>query len=191
MTVLVLEAGRQLDPAKDYRMLTEPYELKYRGLAPGSVYAPRQPMQSRCYAGNEYSAHLFVDDLDNPYTTPEDKPFWWIRSRQVGGRTIVWGRQSYRLSDYEFKAAERDGFDQPWPISYKDLEPYYDRVEEFVGISGSVENLPQLPDSKFLPPMNMTCGERLLKKAVESNWKDRRVIIGAPGPRRVPLLRPL
>jgi choline dehydrogenase-like flavoprotein len=178
MTVLVLEAGRQLDPAKDYRMLTEPYELKYRGLAPGSVYAPRQPMQSRCYAGNEYSAHLFVDDLDNPYTTPEDKPFWWIRSRQVGGRTIVWGRQSYRLSDYEFKAAERDGFDQPWPISYKDLEPYYDRVEEFVGISGSVENLPQLPDSKFLPPMNMTCGERLLKKAVESNWKDRRVIIG-------------
>jgi choline dehydrogenase-like flavoprotein len=178
LTVLVLEAGRQLDPLKDFTEHHFPYDLKFRGLAPGSLYAPRQPIQSRCYAANEYSAHLFVDDLDNPYTTPEDKPFWWIRGRQVGGRTLTWGRQSYRYSDYEFKAAERDGYDQPWPISYQDLEPYYDRVEDFVGISGSYEKLEQLPDSRFLPAMNMTCGERLLKKAVESNWKDRRVIIG-------------
>jgi choline dehydrogenase-like flavoprotein len=178
LTVLVLEAGRHLDPLKDFTEHHFPYDLKFRGLAPGSVYAPRQPIQSRCYAANEYSAHLFVDDLDNPYTTPDDKPFWWIRGRQVGGRTLTWGRQSYRYSDYEFKAAERDGYDQPWPISYKDLEPYYDRVEDFVGISGSYEKLEQLPDSRFLPAMNMTCGERLLKKAVESNWKDRRVIIG-------------
>lgn len=178
LTVLVLEAGRQLDPMKDYTEHHFPYDLKYRGVAPGNVYAPRQPIQSRCYACNEYSAHLFVDDIDNPYTTPEGKPFWWIRGRQVGGRSLTWGRQSYRYSDYEFKAAERDGYDQPWPISYKDLEPYYDQVEEFVGISGSYENLEQLPDSRFLPAMNMTCGERLLKKAVESNWKDRRVIIG-------------
>jgi choline dehydrogenase-like flavoprotein len=178
LTVLVLEAGRQLDPLKDFTEHHFPYDLKFRGLVPGAVYAPRQPIQSRCYAANEYSAHLFVDDLDNPYTTPEDKPFWWIRGRQVGGRTLTWGRQSYRYSDYEFKAAERDGYDQPWPISYQDLEPYYDRVEDFVGISGSYEKLEQLPDSRFLPAMNMTCGERLLKKAVESNWKDRRVIIG-------------
>ncbi|HZS05607.1 MAG TPA: GMC family oxidoreductase [Blastocatellia bacterium] len=178
MNVLVLEAGRQLDPQKDYHMMTWPYELKYRGLVPGSVYAPRQPMQSRCYAGNEYSAHLFVDDIDNPYTTPEDKPFWWIRSRQVGGRTLVWGRQSYRYSDYEFKAADRDGYGESWPISYKDLEPYYDLVEDFVGISGSYEKLPQLPDSRFLPAMNMTCGEHMLKKAVEGNFQNRRVIIG-------------
>jgi glucoside 3-dehydrogenase (cytochrome c) catalytic subunit len=178
MNVLVLEAGRQIDPAKDYHMMTWPYQLKYRGLAPGEVYAPRQPIQSRCYAGNEYSAHLFIDDLDNPYTTPDDKPFWWIRGRQVGGRSLTWGRQSYRLSDYDFKAAERDGYGDPWPISYKDLEPYYDRVEDFVGISGSSEDLPQLPDSKFLPPMAMTCGERILKKNIESRWKDRKVIIG-------------
>lgn len=85
MSVLVLEAGRQIDPKKDYRMMTWPYEIKYRGLAPGAVYAPRQPIQSKCYAGNEYSSHLFVDDLDNPYTTPEERPFWWIRGRQVGG----------------------------------------------------------------------------------------------------------
>ncbi|MFN0122045.1 MAG: GMC oxidoreductase [Blastocatellia bacterium] len=178
MEVLVLEAGRQLDPEKDFTEHHFPYELKYRGLAPGRVYAPRQPMQSKCYAGNEYSSHMFVDDIDNPYTMPENKPFWWIRSRQVGGRTLVWGRQSYRYSDYEFKAAERDGYDQPWPISYKDLEPYYGMVEDFVGISGSEEGLPQLPDSHFQPAMAMTCGERMLKKAVESNWKDRRVIIG-------------
>ncbi|HWQ32478.1 MAG TPA: GMC family oxidoreductase [Blastocatellia bacterium] len=178
MQVLVLEAGRQLDPLKDFTEHHSPWELKYRGLAPGSVYAPRQPIQSRCYAGNEYSAHLFVDDIDNPYTTPADKPFWWIRSRQVGGRTIVWGRQSYRYSDYEFKAASRDGYGEDWPLSYKDLEPYYSEVEEFIGISGSYENLPQLPDSRFLPPMAMTCGEHLLKKAVEKNFSNRKVIIG-------------
>ena len=179
MTVLVLEAGRHLDPQKDFREHTWPYELKYRGLvAPSRIFRERQPIQSRCYAANEYGHHFFVDDVDNPYTTPDEKPFWWIRSRMVGGRSVVWGRQSYRYSDYEFKAASRDGFGQDWPISYQDLEPYYDKVEEFVGISGSSESLPQLPDSKFLPPMAMTCGERLLKKSVESNFKGRKVIIG-------------
>ncbi|MBS1787306.1 MAG: GMC family oxidoreductase [Acidobacteria bacterium] len=178
MSVLVLEAGRQLDEKKDFREHTWPYELKYRGLVEGSKYAPRQPIQSRCYAANEYGHHLFVDDIDNPYTTPEDKPFWWIRGRHVGGRSITWGRQSYRMSDYDFKAAERDGYGDPWPISYADLEPYYNQVEDFVGISGSYENLPQLPDSKFLPAMKMTCGEHLLKKAVESKWDDRKIIIG-------------
>lgn len=178
MTVLVLEAGRKLDEAKDFREHTFPYELKYRGLASGAKYAPRQPIQSKCYAANEYGHHLFVDDIDNPYTTPEDKPFWWIRGRHVGGRSITWGRQSYRMSDYDFKAASRDGYGDDWPISYSDLEPYYNQVEDFVGISGSYENLPQLPDSKFLPAMKMTCGEHLLKKGVESKWSDRKVIIG-------------
>ena len=179
MRVLVLEAGRHLDPQKDFREHTWPYEMKYRGLAPPtSLFRERQPIQSRCYAANEYGHHLFVDDVDNPYTTPESKPFWWIRSRHVGGRSVVWGRQSYRLSDYEFKAAGRDGYGEDWPISYADLAPYYDRVEEFVGISGSAENLPQLPDSRFLPPMAMTCGERLLKKAVEAKFDGRKVIIG-------------
>ena len=178
MTVLVLEAGRQLDEKKDFREHTFPYELKYRGMVSGAQYAPRQPIQSRCYAANEYGHHLFVDDIDNPYTTPENKPFWWIRGRHVGGRSITWGRQSYRMSDYDFKAAERDGYGEPWPISYADLEPYYNQVEDFVGISGSYENLPQLPDSKFLPAMKMTCGEHLLKKGVESKWSDRKVIIG-------------
>lgn len=179
LRVIVLEAGRKIDPAKDFREHTWPYELKHRGLMEQQwLLRKRQPVQSKCYACDEYSHHFFVDDLDNPYTTPDGKPFDWIRGRQVGGRTLTWGRQSYRLSDYEFKAASRDGFGQDWPISYQDLEPYYERVERFVGISGSAENLPQLPDSIFLPPMAMTCGEQLLKRAVESRWKDRRVIIG-------------
>ena len=178
LRVIVLEAGRATDPQRDYRMMTQPYELPYRGVAPGSVYAPRQPIQSKCYAATEYGRHFFVDDLDNPYTTPENRPFWWIRGRQVGGRSLTWGRQSYRLSEYDFKAASRDGHGQDWPFSYQELEPYYRQVESFVGISGAVENLPQLPDSLFLPPMAMTCGEHMLKRAVEGKWADRRVTIG-------------
>lgn len=178
MKVLVLEAGRNLDPARDFTEHTWPYELKYRGMMPGSVYAPRQPVQSRCYACNEYGKHLFVDDIDNPYTTPDDCPFWWIRGRHVGGRSVTWGRQSYRHSDLDFKAASRDGYGEDWPFNYEELRPYYEMVEDFVGISGSVENLPQLPDSNFLPPMAMTCGEHLLKRGVENKFSERKVIIG-------------
>ncbi len=103
--------------------------------------------------------------LENPYTTVADKPFYWIRSRQVGGRSIPWGRQTYRLSNYDFKAKSHDGYGDDWPISYEDIAPYYDKVEEFIGISGSYENMPQLPDSKFLPPMSLTCGETLIEKS--------------------------
>src|SRR5215470_16633084 len=161
MRVIVLEAGRQLDPMKDFTEHTWPYEVKYRGTVSAStLFGERQPVQSRCNAVTEYTHHLYVDDKDNPYTTAEGKPFDWIRGRHVGGRTIMWGRQSYRLSDYELKAASRDGYGDDWPISYADLAPYYDKVEEFVGISGAYENIPNLPDGKFLPAMNMTCGER-------------------------------
>ncbi|HSO74665.1 MAG TPA: FAD-binding protein, partial [Blastocatellia bacterium] len=118
MRVIVLEAGRNLDPEKDFNEHTWPYEVKYRGtLSNREVFRGRQPIQSKCYACNEYGHHLFVDDIDNPYTTPDRKQFDWIRGRQVGGRTITWGRQTYRLSDYELKAASRDGFGEDWPIS--------------------------------------------------------------------------
>jgi choline dehydrogenase-like flavoprotein len=179
MKVLVLEAGRRLDPLTDYKEHTWPYELKYRGFGDRRRMGQTQPIQSKCYACNEYGSQFFVNDLENPYTTPQDKPFYWIRSRQVGGRSIPWGRQTYRLSNFDFKAATRDGFGDDWPIGYEDLAPYYDRVEEFIGISGSTENLPQLPDSKFLPPMKLTCGELALRKAVEGlGDPHRRVIIG-------------
>ncbi|MCI0490151.1 MAG: GMC family oxidoreductase [Blastocatellia bacterium] len=178
MRVIVLEAGRELDPRKDFNEHAFPYDVRETMPERRKYMSERQKIQSRCYACNDYGNHFFVDDTENPYTTPDGKPFLWIRGRQVGGRTIMWGRQSYRLSDYEFKAASRDGYGEDWPISYKDLAPYYDRVEMFVGISGSIEKVPNLPDGKFLPPMNMTCGEWMLKKAVEKTWKDRRVMIG-------------
>ncbi|HVF28609.1 MAG TPA: GMC family oxidoreductase [Pyrinomonadaceae bacterium] len=179
LRVAVVEAGRQLDPLKDFREHTWPYELEYRGFGNRREMARTQPIQSQCYACTEYGKQFFVNDLENPYTTPPDKPFYWIRARQVGGRTIPWGRLAWRLSDYDFKAATHDGYGDDWPISYADLAPYYDRVEEFIGISGSYENLPQLPDGKFLPPMRMTCGEHVLKDAVERMGDpSRRVIIG-------------
>src|SRR5499433_4216424 len=175
LRVIVLEAGRNLDPEKDFTEHLWPYEVRKRTPA---IAPERQRVQSKCYACNSYGRQFFVDDIDNPYTTADKKPFWWIRGRHVGGRSITWGRQSYRLSNYDFKAAERDGYDEPWPFSYEDLKPYYEQVEDFVGISGSYENLPQLPDSNFLPPMAMTCGERILKKSVESKYPGRNVIIG-------------
>jgi len=179
LRVAVVEAGRQLNPLKDFREHTWPYELEYRGFGNRREMARTQPIQSQCYACTEYGKQFFVNDLENPYTTPPDKPFYWIRARQVGGRTIPWGRLAWRLSNYDFKAATHDGYGDDWPISYEDLAPYYDRVEEFIGISGSYENLPQLPDGKFLPPMEMTCGEHVLKDAVgKMNDPLRRVIIG-------------
>jgi choline dehydrogenase-like flavoprotein len=179
MRVIVLEAGRELDPQTDFREHAWPYELKHRGTVDQKIlFKDRQSVQSRCYACDEYGRHFFVDDIDNPYTTADGNPFYWIRGRQVGGRTIMWGRQSYRLSDYEFKAASRDGYGDDWPISYNDIAPYYDRVEAFVGISGSIDNIPNLPDGKFLPPMKLTCGETILKREIEKRWKDRRLIIG-------------
>ena len=130
LKVLVLEAGRKVDPSKEYTDHQWPYELPYRGFGNQDELQRTQPVQALCYACNEYGSQFFVNDLEHPYTTPPDKPFTWIRSRQVGGRTIPWGRQSYRLSDYDFKAASRDGYGDDWPISYSDLAPYYDRVEE-------------------------------------------------------------
>src|SRR5262245_47760823 len=137
MRVIMLEAGRKLDPAKDFKMVTWPYELKFRNVIPQTeLFKKRQPIQSKCYACDEFANHLFVDDIDNPYTTTDGKPFDWIRGRHVGGRSLMWGRQTYRLSDLDFKAASHDGFGVDWPIGYDDLRPYYEHVERFAGISG-------------------------------------------------------
>ena len=124
LRVIMLEAGRKLHPAKDFKMLAWPYDLKFRNAIPQTeLFKKRQPIQSKCYACDEYANQLFVDDIDNPYTTAEGKPFDWIRGRQVGGRSLMWGRQSYRLSDYEFKAATRDGFGVDWLIGQSTPNP--------------------------------------------------------------------
>jgi len=177
MEVAVLEAGRQLDPARDYGEHTLPHELPLRGRQdPRNAEYERRPIGRRNYACEESTVSFFADEVDHPFTFPGKRPFWWIRGNQVGGRTILWGRQSYRMSDWDFKAATRDGFGDDWPISYADVAPYYDRVERFIGVSGSGEGVEVLPDGEFLPPMALSCGERILKDAVDG--MGRRLTIG-------------
>lgn len=170
MEVLMLEAGPALVPSRDFTEHAWPYQVRYRGFGNQSRMLASQPVQSLCYACDEFSHQFFVDDNEHPYTFPEGKPFMWIRGRQVGGKTFCWARESYRYSDYEFKAARRDGYGEDWPFSYAELEPYYDRVESYMGVSASLEGLPQMPDGKFLPPMNLSCGDRLAKAAIEKEF---------------------
>ena len=162
MKVALLEAGSKITP-KDFTEHLNPWQLPYLGNAP-KILRDR-PIQGLCYACTEYNYDWFVSDIDNPYM--QDKPFHWIRQRVLGGRSMSWGRQSYRMSDLDFKAAAHDGYGDDWPISYDEMVPYYEEVEKYVGITGMSENLPQLPDSIFQPPMEMTCGEKLLRAKVK------------------------
>ena len=178
LRIAIREAGRKLDPAVDFTEHKQPYELPLRG----SRYPPRealleQPIQTECYQCDEYTHHLFVKDTEHPYTTAKERPFLWIRGRHVGGKSVMWARQTYRLSDLDFKAASRDGFGVDWPIQYDELAPYYDRVERFIGVSGQAEGLPHLPDGQFLPPMHLSVGEQWLKKKVRERF-GRTVTIG-------------
>jgi choline dehydrogenase-like flavoprotein len=145
-----------------------PYDLKYRDRATEWMRRTR-PKQRECYACREWNYKWFVNDLEEPYTTPDSKPFSWQgRTRIVGGRTNVWGRQSYRFSDQDLHGHSFDGEGDDWPISYKDLARYYDIVEEYVGISGQAENVPELPDGRFQPAMPMSCAETQLRTRVKS-----------------------
>lgn len=176
VSVALLEAGRPLGD-DGFREHVPAHALPLRGLTKHPLLASR-PVQAKYYACDEWNAAWFVNDLEEPYTTPGDKPFSWFgRVRVVGGRTAIWGRQSYRFSDYDFHAGSADGAGVDWPISYADLAPYYDLVEEYVGISGQAERDPLLPDGRFLPPMPMTCAERAFAGRVRERF-GRLVTIG-------------
>jgi choline dehydrogenase-like flavoprotein len=179
LNTLVLEAGRPITPEKDYVEHVPVWELKYRYWDNRAQRAANQPVQRECYyACDEYSNKFFVSDSENPYTSDPGKHFSWIRGRQVGGKSITWGRQSYRWSDLDFEANAKEGIAVDWPIRYADIAPWYDYVEEFAGISGQVEGLPQLPDGKFLPPMEMTCVEQDFRDALAKRFDDRMLTIG-------------
>jgi len=167
LKVALLEAGRAVSP-KEFTEHMPAYKLKYRDHSPEIVRT--RPVQKQCYACMEYNYEWFVNDLENPYSTPPGKPFTWQRLRILGGRSLVWGRQSYRMSDNDFKAASRDGYGDDWPISYAELSPYYDIVEKYVGISGAAEGNEMLPDGQFLPPMKMSCGEIQLRERVKAKF---------------------
>jgi choline dehydrogenase-like flavoprotein len=166
LKVALLEAGRpQYD--KNFTEHKPEFELKHRNKAHEFIRKTR-PVQVKFDVCNEYTSDWFVNDLEEPYTTPADKPFDWMgRLRMTGGRTNVWGRVSLRFSDLDFKAASLDGYGENWPLSYKDIEPYYDLVEEYVGITGSAEGLAHLPDGHFQPPVPLTCQETLFRNRVK------------------------
>ncbi|HLK04462.1 MAG TPA: GMC family oxidoreductase [Candidatus Acidoferrum sp.] len=185
LKVALLEAGRPQSDS-NFSEHKPAFELKYRNMA-AELLRKTRPVQSVFDVCNEYTADWFANDLEEPYTTPKDQPFLWMgRVRMTGGRTNVWGRVSLRFSDLDFKSASRDGFGEDWPISYKDIEPYYDLVEKYVGICGSKEGIEHLPDGQFQPPMALTCQEQTFCDSVKKKFGR-----GAMSARSANLTRPL
>jgi choline dehydrogenase-like flavoprotein len=176
MRVALVCAGRPLTDG-DYREHVQPYQLKYMARANNLIRRTR-PVQKDCYACTEHNESWFCNDIEEPYTTAEGKPFSWQgRMRVTGGRTNVWGRQSYRFSQQDLKSYSFDGAGADWPLDYKDLVPYYELVEDYVGISGMAENNPELPDSKFHPAMPLSCVEEKVRGAIKTKF-GRTLTIG-------------
>lgn len=174
LKTLVLERGRDVKHLKDYPTTNKyPWEFEHRGQIPADI-AKANPVVTRCYAFKEDAMHFFVKDTEHPYV--QEKPFDWIRGYQVGGKSIMWARQTQRWSDFDFEGPARDGFAVDWPIRYKDLAPWYSYVEKFAGISGNKDGLPQLPDGEFLPALELTAVEKYFQGVVSKNYKDRHVI---------------
>src|ERR1700729_444631 len=187
MKVLLLEAGRKLPIEQELKSMEWPYDHPRRGEMPSSdhaltlnEYTIRKPPYAKGsrsahvfsyvqgWGGSDYSKNIVVDEKDHPYTGMN---YAWVRVRTFGGKTTIWGRLALRLSDYDFKAASRDGYGENWPISYSDIEPYYDRVDNYLGISGLKENLPHLPDSLFQRPNKLMAGEMMLRQSLEKRGR--------------------
>jgi choline dehydrogenase-like flavoprotein len=169
MKVALVCAGRPLNDG-DYREHVQPYQLKYQARA-NDLIRRQRPVQKDCYACTEYNESWFCNDIDEPYTTAQGKPFSWQgRMRVTGGRTNVWARHSYRFSQQDLKGYSFDGQGADWPLEYKDLVKYYELVEDYVGISGMAENVPELPDSKFHPPMPLTCVEEKVRGVIKNRF---------------------
>ena len=182
LKTLVLERGPAVEHGTDY--VTEhraPWDTPFRGRGDRRHVEERQFRQAKAGPFNENTAHWYVDDVDYPYETGEDgspDEFLWVRGYHLGGRSIMWGRQTYRLSDMDFTANEREGRGTRWPIGYADIEPWYTYVERFAGISGETLGLQQLPDSEFIPAMPMTAVERRVKESIARDFNGRVMTIG-------------
>jgi choline dehydrogenase-like flavoprotein len=176
MRVLVLEKGKKFDHVTAYEpSYKDPWDFKYNGLLTNEQKASH-PKLSRDYPYNEMTEKYWMNDSDSLYK--EVKRFDWFRPDIVGGKSIMWGRQTYRLSDIDFEANLKDGVAVDWPIRYKDIAPWYSYVEKHVGISGEALGLPQLPDSEFLKPMDMYCVEKEVRQRIEKNFPGRNMTIG-------------
>lgn len=175
LKTLVLERGRDVKHNIDYPTTNMmPWEFKHRGQIPQDIQEAN-PVVSRCYAFKEDAMHFFVKDNDHPYV--QEKPFDWIRGYQVGGKSLLWARQTQRWSDFDFTGPARDGFAVDWPIRYNDIAPWYSHVEKFAGISGNKDGLAELPDGEFLPPIELTCVEKHFKEQMAKHYGTRHLII--------------
>ncbi|PJJ79074.1 GMC oxidoreductase [Mucilaginibacter auburnensis] len=173
LKTLLLERGRNVEHLKDYPTANlNPWDFEY-GLNNTPQFKADSPIQST--GSNAGNALFYVNDKDHPYI--QDKPFMWYRGYQVGGRSLTWGRQCYRLSDLDFEANLKDGVGVDWPIRYKDIAPWYSYVEKYIGVSGNKENLNQLPDGDFLPPMELNCIEHHLNNSIRKQTPDRLLTI--------------
>jgi choline dehydrogenase-like flavoprotein len=175
LKVLLLERGRDIPHIKGYvNALTETWQFPHRGQRTQKMIE-NYPVLKRDYPLNETNLEYWVNDKESPYT--ETKRFDWFRGYHVGGRSLMWGRQSYRFSDFDFEANAKDGVAVDWPIRYKDIAPWYDYAERFAGISGSKEGLPQLPDGQFLPPMELNCVEKDVATRIKQHYNNKRTLI--------------
>ncbi|HND88460.1 MAG TPA: GMC family oxidoreductase [Saprospiraceae bacterium] len=176
LKTLMLERGKDVKHVTDYDTASKPvWEFPHRGRLTNDMKATH-PVQKRDYPYSEFKPDWWVNDLECPYT--EVKRFDWYRGFHVGGRSLMWGRQSYRWCEWDFEANAKEGIAVDWPIRYADLAPWYDHVEAFAGISGSHEGLPQLPDGKFLPPMHLNIVEKDVAARIKAKYEHRRLIIG-------------
>lgn len=176
LTVLMLERGRMVEHAQDYETESkEPWEMPFRGLRNRYELEERFPIQTTGQL-NEYTAHFYVDDREEPYR--QTKPFNWIRGYQLGGRSLIWGRQSLRRGAADFRANAEDGHGVPWPIGYDDLAPWYDHVEEFIGVSGQEEGNSAIPDGRFTPAIPLNCIEQSIKEGLEREFPGRTMTCG-------------
>jgi choline dehydrogenase-like flavoprotein len=176
LKTLVLERGRDVKHGEYPTAMTESWEFEGRTKLSNAALARQQKQNRTGYTTHPASAHWFVNDLENPYS--EEKRFDWMRGYHVGGRSLLWGRQSYRFSDLDFEANAKEGVAVDWPIRYADIAPWYDHAERFAGISGQRENLPHLPDGQFLPPMQMNCLEQHVRRRIAGAFSGRVMTIG-------------
>lgn len=177
--VLMIERGRMVAHQIDYKTETAaPWDLKFHGMGDRARYARDFPVQSKKRFFTEWTETFWVNDRENPFQSVGATPFTWHRGYQLGGRSLLWGRQCYRWGDVDFAANGRDGHGNDWPIRYRDVAPWYDHVEDFIGVSGQAEHLDQLPDGRFQPPMQLNPVERHLKQSIEDRYPTRRLTIG-------------
>lgn len=176
LKTLIIERGREIQHIKDYpTAYRDPWELSHRNSLTLET-KKNNPIVSKCYAFGEDSQHFFTKDNDQPYI--QEKPFDWIRAYQVGGKSLVWGRQVQRWSDFDFEGPARDGFAVDWPIRYKDIAPWYSHVEKFIGVSGNKDGNLYMPDGEFLPPFELNAVEKMIQQKIKKHYPDRQVIAG-------------